>query len=208
MGSGEANAATVLGDIMNDFDLRERSDKAMTWLVIWFMMSLIGTVWVVVLWLDPSRQVARFLFALILSGGGFVVASLFAMRYSRYNALMRGDDSIDDEPPYTDLLTFNQDTEALQEFRLVSTRPEQPQRLIIAGQLISMRKWRRLASTLSFHNWHFTRDVLAEAGTFSSLSTNFPKIKAEFVRLGWVIGTRVTPLGIEKISASSPPTLD
>jgi len=181
--------------------LLDKSDHYMSRVAAWAIVTLIGLVAFIFILQDPAvRYMAAGGTLLMFSGGSFITL-LYMMKYARVNGMMHDSSG----PP---AVRFEQEIEAPAEIRIVSRNPEQPQRLIIAGQLISMRQWRRLASTLQYHNWHFTRDVLAEAGTFRSLTSNFPKIKDEFIRLGWVSGGAVTALGKEKIRAEHPPTLE
>jgi len=196
--------------------LLEKSDSTKAWAVATCAYLAVVTIWLVFIWQQDRPYmwlgdrfllmqrdhdiVIRFGIALTMKAVGWFVMFLLLFKYARLNDMMQN------FAPPPRAVRFEQETET--EMRLVSRNPEQPSRVIIAGQLISMRRWRRLHSTLSFYNWKFTRDILEEAGTFRSLSKNYPGIRDEFIRLGWVSGGYVTDLGKEKISADTPPTLD
>jgi len=107
-----------------------------------------------------------------------------------------------------DARVFSVEHDAPAEVRLISRNPETPTRLTVAGQALSMRRWRKLGPTLAAHNWHFIRDNVAEAGTFTSITKNWPTIRDEFIRLEWVENSYVTDLGKEAMSNETPPTLD
>ena len=166
-----------------------------------------GLFWLIVTAYDTPYDMVDYAMPAMMFVFGFIFALMFAFRYARLNGLQWDDYDSDDEPPAHGMLEF-EDTARTAGPRLVARDPQMPKRIIIAGQYISMRNWRRLASTLAHHNWHFTRDVLQEAGTFTSLSKNWPKIQADFIRLGWVIGNDVTEAGRVAIKSENPPTLD
>ena len=71
------------------------------------------------------------------------------------------------------------------------------QSLIRFGKFkLTAEQWGKLADALAANDGRVTRDGIAKAGVFHSLTANWREIAAEFERLGWAANGQLTEQGI------------
>ena len=187
--------------MLTEREIRDESNRIYR-RFIWYTFVLVASI---ITLANPDTFWNTWIFT--IAAGAFVVSLVaIALNIIMVSRLPDLDNDEPQPPNATDLPTFNQDTEP--QTRLATRDPHQPSRIIIAGQLVSRRQWRKLCAALRHHK-RFTRDVLAESGAFNSLTKNYKHIHGEFVKLGWVVGNEITPSGWAALeSAEVPPTLE